>query len=572
LASILVLGGYGVFGGRLSERLVRQADYEILVAGRSLSKATEHCRVHGGTPLAIDRDGDNFLADIARRRPAVVIDAAGPFLAGEADPYRVARAAIAAGAHYVDLADDGAFVAGICALDAQAKAAGVAVISGASSVPAISAAALDELVRGLATIAVAGAAILPGNRAPRGLSLMRTIVGQAGRPLRLWRGGAWSETQVWGAIKRFTLQAEGAAPLAGRMASVIGAPDLVLFPERYGARSVLFHAGLELRFMHLGLWALALAVRCSLVRSIAPLARPLKRVADRFEHLGSDRGGMVVYAIGRDRNGRAVERRWTLIAEAGDGPQVPPTPALLLALRLIGGEVMTAGARPALGLLTLADAERGLAPFHIRFGRGERPAPPLLERVMAGEFATLPEAWRRLADIHDLDRFSGEGSVERGSGRLAGMVALLFGFPPQASSVPVSVTKECTGDGEKWTRRFGTKTFVSQLSRKTGDRPGVIRERFGPFSFILDLTARNGRVEWPVERWRFLGIAMPRRLAPQSRSSEEVGTDGKFRFDVSITLPFVGPVIRYRGWLEPSSSQDLKATGSPATAPISRQV
>ena len=72
------------------------------------------------------------------------------------DPYRVARAAIAAGAHYIDLADDGAFVAGIGALDEEARAAGVAVISGASSVPAISAAALDELVPGLATVAVVG--------------------------------------------------------------------------------------------------------------------------------------------------------------------------------------------------------------------------------------------------------------------------------------------------------------------------------------------------------------------------------------------------------------------------------
>ena len=125
------------------------------------------------------------------------------------------------------------------------------------------------------------------------------------------------------------------------MASVIGVPDLKLFPERYGARSALFHAGLELRFMHLGLWALALPARFGLVRSIAPLARPLKWFADRLEHLGSDRGGMVVYAAGRDRQGQAVERRWTLIAEEGDGPQVPPTPALLLALRLIGGEAMS---------------------------------------------------------------------------------------------------------------------------------------------------------------------------------------------------------------------------------------
>jgi hypothetical protein len=556
----------------LADRLVRQTDAEILVAGRSLNKATAFCRAHGGTPLQIDRDDDAFLGEIARLGPAVVIDAAGPFQIGGRDPYRVAKAAIAAGAHYIDLADDGAFVAGIGTLDEDARAAGVAVISGASSVPAISAAALDELVAGLATVAVVGAAILPGNRAPRGLSLMRTIVGQAGRPLSLWRGGAWSEAPVWGDIRRFTLQAEGAAPLTGRIASVIGAPDLVLFPERYGARSVLFHAGLELRFMHLGLWALALPARLGLVRSIAALARPLKWVADRFEKLGSDRGGMVVYAIGRDPHGRAVERRWTLIAEAGDGPQVPPTPALLLALRLIGGEVMISGARPALGLLTLGDIENGLSPFRIRFGRRQTPAPPLLERVMAGDFATLPGMWRRLADIHDLDRFSGEGSVERGTGRLAAFVAGLFGFPPQTSSIAVSVTKERTSRGEKWTRRFGEKSFVSHLSRRRHDGPGVVQERFGPFSFMLKLAARNGRVAWPVERWRFLGVAMPRMLMPTSLSFEEIDGNGRFRFDVSISLPFVGPVIRYRGWLEPSPAQNVNSTGSPGVAPISRQV
>ena len=148
----------------------------------------------------------------------------------------------------------------------------------------------------------------------------------------------------------------------------------MLFPDRYRARSVLFHAGLELTLMHLGLWLLAMPVRFGLVRSIAPLARPLKWIADRLESFGSDRGGMVAYAIGRDSDGDAVERRWTLIAEAGDGPQVPPTPALLLALRLIGGEAMTAGARPAVGLLTLDDDRGGsvAVPHPLRAQRTSR--------------------------------------------------------------------------------------------------------------------------------------------------------------------------------------------------------
>ena len=46
-------------------------------------------------------------------------------------------ACIAAGAHYLDLADARDFVARIGTLDAAARAAGVAIISGASSVPAL---------------------------------------------------------------------------------------------------------------------------------------------------------------------------------------------------------------------------------------------------------------------------------------------------------------------------------------------------------------------------------------------------------------------------------------------------
>lgn len=148
MARIVVLGGYGVFGGRLARRLVSETDAEIVVAGRSLVKAKAFCRINGGAPFKLDRDGDLCEALIPLH-PDIVIDAAGPFQSYGEDPYRVARAAIAAGAHYLDLADDTAFVTGIGALDAVAKQAGVCVIFGASSVPAVSAAALDELTAGM---------------------------------------------------------------------------------------------------------------------------------------------------------------------------------------------------------------------------------------------------------------------------------------------------------------------------------------------------------------------------------------------------------------------------------------
>ena len=551
MAKILVLGGYGVFGGRLARRLVQETDAEILVAGRSLDKARKHCEKHGGTPLELDCDGD-LTANFVRLRPMIVVDAAGPFQAYGEDPYRVARAAIAAGAHYLDLADDGPFVVCIGALDTAARAAGVAVLSGASSVPAISSAALDRLTEGMISVSSVYSAILPGNRAPRGLSVVRAIVAQAGRPLKIWCGGRQTIIPAWGAVNRRDLEIDGLAPLRGRLASPVGAPDLLLFRDRYGARTVGFGAGLELKVLHFGLWALALPVRWRRLKSLSPLAPAVKWIADRLERFGSDRGGMIARAAGRDRDGNAVERTWTLIAESGDGPEIPPTPTLLLAKRLLGANGLAPGARPAVGVLSLAEIEAGLAGFAIRFGMDERPATPLLEQVLSRDLARLPAEWRRLAEIYDCDTFAGEASVERSKGLLSGLAGWTFGFPAETQKVTVEVFKERTAFGERWTRRFAGKPFVSHLSRKPDDPPGRLTERFGPFGFALRLSAADGRVIWPVESWRFLGIPMPKALMPRSETAEYV-EDGRFHFDVGISLPLAGLVVRYRGWLTPVS-------------------
>jgi hypothetical protein len=567
---VLILGGYGVFGGRLARRLTRESDAEVLVAGRSLKSAEAHCQKFGGTPVQLDRDNGLDEA-LARLGPVIVVDATGPFQNYGTGRYRVAEVALATGAHYVDLADDAAFVAGIAELDGAARAAGVSVLSGASSVPAISSAALDELVKPLVSVSRVGSAILPGNRAPRGLSVVRAIVAQVGRPLAVWRGGRWTSEPAWGRIGRLTLTVDGAAPLSARLASSIGAPDHLLFPERYRVRSAQFQAGLEMKIMHVGLWLLSWPVRLGFVRSIGGLAGILKWIADRLEPFGSDRGGMLVCAAGRDRDGRAVERSWTIIAEAGDGPEIPPTPAFLLVKRLLSGKSgIVPGATPAIGVLGLAEIEAALAPFAIRCEQQEKMVPPLMERALAEDFSHLPAAWKRLAEIHDIDNFAGDASVERGQGLASRLVGSLFGFPPATNAVTVEVTKQKTAKGEQWIRRFGDRSFVSHLSLRHDDAPGMLRERFGPLSFALRLRAENGKVHWPVEKWTALGVPMPLWLMPKSETVEFVDGDGRFNFDVAITVPLVGRVVRYRGWLKPVNdclSQTCGIVGSPDFSP-----
>jgi saccharopine dehydrogenase-like NADP-dependent oxidoreductase len=77
--TIRVIGGYGVFGSRLSRRLALVENLDVIVAGRSLERAEAFCLRNGGRPVMIDLDGEDLEAIFASLMPEVVIDAAGPF-------------------------------------------------------------------------------------------------------------------------------------------------------------------------------------------------------------------------------------------------------------------------------------------------------------------------------------------------------------------------------------------------------------------------------------------------------------------------------------------------------------
>ena len=544
--TVLVVGGYGVFGGRLVRLLRREPGIRVLIAGRSLDDAKRFCRHHGGEPLRFDRHGD-LAAQLAAARPDVVVDAAGPFQAYGDDPYRLPRAALAAGEHYLDLADDAAFVSGIGALEAEARAANRTVLSGMSSVPAISSAVIDELRRGLSRIECVETVILPGNRAPRGLSVVRAIADQAGRPMRIWQGGVWREVPGWSGLSRYRLEAAGHR-LDDRDASFIGAPDLELFPARYGARTVQFRAGLELAMLHQGLALLAWLPRLGLVRSLAPLAKPLRWLAALLLPFGQDRGGMEVSVIGENAEHRGERRQWTLIVEAGDGPFIPAFPAYGWLAQLADGAEPRAGARPAIGELSLEQLARGFAHLRVVSEQTFSPAPTLFETALGADWPRLSEPLRELHGAHRQAVYAGEASVENGRNPLARFARWVMRLPLAAERVPVRVSLTATPTEERWTRDFGASRFRSTL--RWNSRTRRIREHFGPLAFELGLIEQDGALHWPVTRGWLFGIPLPRLLLPISEAREDVDEQGRFRFDVRISLPGLGLVAHYRGWLE----------------------
>src|SRR3546814_19566389 len=74
---ILILGGYGVFGGRLAELLADLPDLELLICGRDLTRAEAFCARFRGKPRAIPCAFDRRdIADTPQRfAPDLVVDA-----------------------------------------------------------------------------------------------------------------------------------------------------------------------------------------------------------------------------------------------------------------------------------------------------------------------------------------------------------------------------------------------------------------------------------------------------------------------------------------------------------------
>ncbi|MBN9671560.1 SDR family oxidoreductase [Roseibium aggregatum] len=555
---VVILGGYGVFGGKLAVSLLLNPCFDVLVAGRSLEKAEAFCARHGGTPVRLDRDAADFPAILATLSPFVTVDAAGPFQAYDGNPYVVAAAAVAAGSHYLDLSDDAEFTAGIQSLDASSRASGLAVLSGVSSVPALSSVAVESLRTDFRRLDLIESIILPGNRAPRGLSVIRAILAQVGRPLTVFRDGAAETVPGWSGLSRRRLGPGGKDGLPPRWSSFIGAPDLALFPDHYGARTVLFRAGLELSPMHLGLWLLSWPVRLGLIRSLEPAAKALQWAADRLEPFGTDRGGMEVAISGLGTDGLPLTRRWTLIAEAGDGPHIPAVAASILCRRL-SEDGVPPGARACLGAFTLDDINQATRHLSVRTFTGTLEQPVLFQQALGSEFKVLPDPVRALHTVFDRRRWSGRAKVTRGRSLGGNLVCRVVGFPPEGEDTPVKVTIEKRGDREIWNRSFGDRTFRSILKLSGSEGTGLVNERFGPVSFDIALERRDDGLHYPVKRGWLLGLPVPKWLLPTSEATE-THQDGRFRFDVKISLPVFGLLVHYQGWLTPEHPTEQQGT------------
>lgn len=344
-----MLGGRGNFGARVCKALRTDAALEVLSAGRDRSN-----------DLQIDCAAADLACRLRAASPSVVVHCAGPF---QGQGYEVPHSALAAGAHYLDLADGREFVAGFAAaIDPYARQAGRLALSGASTLPALSSAVADQLAQKFSRIDEIQVAIAPGQRAPRGAATVGAVLGYCGRPFKWLEDGVWRDAWGWQELRRLRFAGAGT-----RWAAGCDVPDLQLFPERYpGVRTVQFRAALEFGIQHFALWLAAGARRRGVQLPIERWGQPLERIASKLGRFGGATGAMLVAVAGLRRDGRRASAEWHLTVDACTGPEIPCLAAVLLARRLAKNASTEVGAFPCMGFLNIADFQADFSRLGIR--------------------------------------------------------------------------------------------------------------------------------------------------------------------------------------------------------------
>lgn len=344
---VLIIGGYGNFGRFISKSLAKEHNIQLIIGGRSIEKAIrlsaelDAANTIETVALDINQDLKTALATI---NPDIVIHTSGPY---QAQGYDVAKACIEQGCHYIDLADAREFVAEINTLNEAANKNNVLLISGASSVPCLTAALIDHYKNEFATLDSVSCSITTAQKTTRGLATTAAILGYTGKPFTTLINGEMRDIYGWQGLKIHHYK-----HLGRRLLGYCNVPDLALFPKRYpDLKHLTFYAGLEIPLIHITLWSLSWLVRIGLVSNLETYAALLLRLSFLFDWFGTANSGFHMTLKGIDKTGQEKAITFELTAKSGDGPYIPCMPAILLAKKLANNELSTTGAYPCVGFI-----------------------------------------------------------------------------------------------------------------------------------------------------------------------------------------------------------------------------
>jgi hypothetical protein len=553
---ILIVGGYGTFGGRLVELLENDARLTLLVAGRSLEQARTYCAKRSSAeatlvPTLFDRLNSDAKV-LAQLRATIVVDASGPFQAYGDQRYSLIERCIKCGVNYLDLADGSDFVSGVEKFDEAARSAGIYVLSGVSSFPVLTAAVVRHMSRDVALITSIRGGIAPSPYAGVGVNVIRAIASYAGQPIALKRGGKFVTAYPLTESMRFTIAVPGHLPLNNIRFSLVDVPDLQTLARIWPrADDVWMGAGPVPAILHWLLTGFAWLIRLRLMPSLLWLASAIYFVTNHVRW-GEHRGGMFVEIRGKAADGSTIKREWHLLAEGKDGPLIPSMAVEAIVRKSLSGQVPVPGARTAISDVNLSEYQELFARRTIFTGVRQREpieGQPLFHHILGEAWDILPLPIKQLHSITSISMYSGRCTVTQGSNPIARAVTALVGFPRSGADLPIVVKLLAEGTGERWVRTVGDRTFSSTQRLAKGRSEGLLRERFGILAVDMALVFRGSNLTYVIRRWSLLGMPMPLWLGPKTTASESTDAEGRFCFDIKLWHPFIGLLVHYAGWL-----------------------
>jgi hypothetical protein len=170
----------------------------------------------------------------------------------------------------------------------------------------------------------------------------------------------------------------------------------------------------------------------------------------------------------------------------------------------------------------------------------------LFANILGTSFNRLPKSIQRVHDHDSCIVLKGQCTIERGKGIAVAIIARAAALPPSGVNVPLTVT--ITRDQrqrEIWERNFSGHIMRSRLWQQSD----LLAERLGLMTLLFALSEQGGAIIWTVRGARLLGIPLPTAWFAQSTASESE-VNGRYCFDVQASLPMIGRLIHYRGWLE----------------------
>ncbi len=169
----------------------------------------------------------------------------------------------------------------------------------------------------------------------------------------------------------------------------------------------------------------------------------------------------------------------------------------------------------------------------------------LYETILGARYAELAPAVQAFHRITGRVVLHGEVETEPPASRVARWLAWCIRTPRTPTRGPIRFTLDATPTQETWTRHFPRQTMRSTLSL----HQGRVMERLGAVRLFFALEAAHGALQMRLEGLRFLGIPCPAWLRPDVLA-EETGNGDRFHFNVRASVPLLGVVAAYRGYLD----------------------